>query len=62
MDDLKNRGVWLVGAEAAGKEYWYEFDYKLPVCLVLGSEGKALRPLIRKRNVIKFFLSLSWVV
>lgn len=49
MDDLKNRGVWLVGAEAAGKEYWYEFDYKLPVGLVLGSEGKGLRPLIRKK-------------
>jgi 23S rRNA (guanosine2251-2'-O)-methyltransferase len=49
MDDLKNRGVWLVGAEAAGKEYWCEFDYKLPVGLVLGSEGKGLRPLIRKK-------------
>jgi 23S rRNA (guanosine2251-2'-O)-methyltransferase len=49
MDDLKDRGVWLVGAEAAGKEYWYEFDYKLPVGLVLGSEGKGLRPLIRKK-------------
>jgi len=49
MDDLKDRGVWLLGAEAAGKEYWYEFDYKLPVGLVLGSEGKGLRPLIRKK-------------
>lgn len=49
MDDLKNRGVWLVGAEASGKEYWCEFDYKLPVGLVLGSEGKGLRPLIRKK-------------
>jgi 23S rRNA (guanosine2251-2'-O)-methyltransferase len=49
MDELKKRGIWLVGAEAAGKEYWYEFDYKLPVGLVLGSEGKGLRPLIRKK-------------
>jgi 23S rRNA (guanosine2251-2'-O)-methyltransferase len=49
MDDLKNQGVWLVGAEAAGKEYWCEFDYKLPVGLVLGSEGKGLRPLTRKK-------------
>jgi 23S rRNA (guanosine2251-2'-O)-methyltransferase len=49
MDELKSRGVWLVGAEAAGKEYWYEFDYKLPVGLVLGSEGKGLRPLIRNK-------------
>ncbi|UCC41868.1 MAG: 23S rRNA (guanosine(2251)-2'-O)-methyltransferase RlmB [Candidatus Aminicenantes bacterium] len=49
MDDLKRRGVWLVGAEGGRKEYWYEFDYKLPIGLVLGSEGKGLRPLIRKK-------------
>ena len=49
MDDLKKRDVWLVGAEGGGKEYWYEFDYKLPIGLVLGSEGKGLRPLISKK-------------
>jgi len=49
MDDLKEQGVWLVGAEGGKKEYWYEFDYNLPIGLVLGSEGKGLRPLIRKR-------------
>jgi 23S rRNA (guanosine2251-2'-O)-methyltransferase len=49
MDDLKTQGVWLVGAEAGTKESWYEFDYRLPVGLVLGSEGKGLRPLIRKK-------------
>jgi len=49
MDDLRARGVWLIGAEGGGREYWYEFDYKLPVGLILGSEGKGLRPLIRKK-------------
>jgi 23S rRNA (guanosine2251-2'-O)-methyltransferase len=49
MDDLKKRDLWLVGAEGGRKEYWYEFDYKLPVGLVLGSEGKGLRPLISKK-------------
>jgi len=49
MDDLRGRGIWLVGAEGGYKELWYEFDYKLPVGLVLGSEGKGLRPLIRKK-------------
>lgn len=49
MEDLKKRGVWLVGAESSGEEFWYEFDYTLPVGLVLGSEGKGLRPLIRKK-------------
>lgn len=49
MDDLKKHEVWLVGAEGGREEYWHEFDYNLPVGLVLGSEGKGLRPLIRKR-------------
>jgi len=48
MEDLKRRGIWLVGAEGGQDEYWYEFDYCVPVGLVLGSEGKGLRPLIRK--------------
>lgn len=49
MDDLRDRGIWLVGAEGGNKESWYEFDYKVPIGLVLGSEGKGLRPLIRKK-------------
>ncbi len=49
MDDLRKRDIWLVGAEGGSKEYWYEFDYTLPVGLVLGSEGKGLRPLISKK-------------
>ncbi|MGB8953228.1 MAG: 23S rRNA (guanosine(2251)-2'-O)-methyltransferase RlmB [Candidatus Aminicenantales bacterium] len=49
MDDLKNRGIWLVGAEGGEDEFYYEFDYTQPVGLVFGSEGKGLRPLIRKR-------------
>ncbi len=48
MEALKRRGLWLVGAEGGQDEYWYEFDYCVPVGLVLGSEGKGLRPLIRK--------------
>jgi 23S rRNA (guanosine2251-2'-O)-methyltransferase len=49
MDELKEKGIWLVGAEGGGKELWHEFDYTLPVALVFGSEGRGLRPLIRKK-------------
>lgn len=49
MDDLRKRDIWLVGAEGGSKEYWYDFDYTLPIALVLGSEGKGLRPLISKK-------------
>jgi 23S rRNA (guanosine2251-2'-O)-methyltransferase len=49
MDDLRRRDIWLVGAEGDQSESWYEFDYSLPVGLVFGSEGKGLRPLIKKK-------------
>ncbi|MFQ5720901.1 MAG: 23S rRNA (guanosine(2251)-2'-O)-methyltransferase RlmB, partial [Candidatus Aminicenantales bacterium] len=49
MDTLKQQGVWLVGAEGDGSEFWYEFDYTLPIGLVLGSEGRGLRPIIKKK-------------
>lgn len=49
MDALKDKGVWIVGADRDAPEPWYEFDYKLPVAIVLGSEGKGLRLLIKKK-------------
>ena len=44
MESLKQSGLWLVGAEGGGERPWFEFDYTGPVGLVLGSEGKGLRP------------------
>ncbi|MGB9006379.1 MAG: RNA methyltransferase, partial [Candidatus Aminicenantales bacterium] len=48
MDGLKKKGIWLVGAEKEGQGAWHDFDYTQPVGLVLGSEGKGLRPLVRQ--------------
>jgi len=49
MEDLKKRGIWLVGAEGGGEGEYHEFDYAQPVGLVFGSEGRGLRPLVRKK-------------
>lgn len=49
MESLKERGLWLVGAEAGGKELWYEFDFAGPVGIVLGSEVRGLRRLVREK-------------
>jgi 23S rRNA (guanosine2251-2'-O)-methyltransferase len=48
MEELKDKGLWLVGAEGSGDAPWYSFDYTGPIGIVLGSEGKGLRPLVRK--------------
>ncbi len=49
MEILKEKGIWLVGAEGGQKELWHDFDFKVPIGLVFGSEGKGLRPLVRKK-------------
>jgi 23S rRNA (guanosine2251-2'-O)-methyltransferase len=49
MEDLKNRGLWLVGAESGRRKLWYEFDYTVPVGIVLGSEGRGLRRLVGEK-------------
>lgn len=49
MDELKERGIWLVGAEGGQKEYWTEFDYTVPVSIVLGSEARGMRRLVREK-------------
>lgn len=48
MEELRERGVWLVGADGSAPDRWTDFDYTQPVGIVLGSEGRGLRPLIRK--------------
>ena len=56
IDDLKNRGFWIYGADARGGKNLREQDFGTPVALVLGSESRGLRPLIRKK--CDFFISI----
>jgi len=48
LDGLKEKGVWVVGVDAAGEQLWTEFDYKVPVALVFGGEHRGLRRLVRE--------------
>jgi len=43
LERVKQRGVWVLGLSPSGKASWFEFDYTVPVLLVLGSEGRGLR-------------------
>jgi 23S rRNA (guanosine2251-2'-O)-methyltransferase len=43
---LKEEGIWVVGIDSGGKRDIYEFDLKLPVCIVVGAEGEGLSRLV----------------
>ena len=46
---LKKRGVWITGIDQAGEIDYSEVDFKLPTAIVVGSEGKGLTDLVKKR-------------
>lgn len=44
LAEAKAAGMWCYGADAAGEVAYDAVDYRGPVVLVLGSEGRGLRP------------------
>ena len=43
---LKRNGIWIFGTTKEGARLVYETDLTVPACLVLGGEGKGMRPLV----------------
>ncbi|MBP9947090.1 MAG: 23S rRNA (guanosine(2251)-2'-O)-methyltransferase RlmB, partial [Vicinamibacteria bacterium] len=48
LETLKSKGFWIVGFDGSGKERWDAIDYKRPIVLVLGGEGKGIRRLVKE--------------
>jgi len=49
IDELKERGIWIAGTDASGKQDYRQFDGTLPIGLVIGSEGKGMGRLVRDK-------------
>lgn len=49
LKDLKNAGFWIFGAvKESEAQSLYATDLTVPSCLVVGSEGKGIRPLVKR--------------
>ncbi len=46
---LRQAGFWTVGLSPKGSARWHEFDWTQRVALVVGGEGRGLRPGVSKR-------------
>jgi 23S rRNA (guanosine2251-2'-O)-methyltransferase len=49
IDDLKERGLWVIGVEGGSGMIYSNFDMNVPLALVFGSEGKGIRRLVREK-------------
>lgn len=49
LDRLQQAGIWIAGAEENAKATIFQQDLTGPVALVLGSEGKGIRRLVREK-------------
>ena len=49
IDTLKEKGIWIYGADIEGKDYSYNVDFGGPCAIVIGSEGKGISNLTLKK-------------
>lgn len=49
MEELKKQGLWFIGTDARGESDYREVDVNMPLCLVIGSEGKGMSRLVKEK-------------
>jgi 23S rRNA (guanosine2251-2'-O)-methyltransferase len=49
IETLKKNNIWVIGIESSGKDEYTKMDFKLPAATVIGSEGRGLSELVKKR-------------
>jgi len=45
IDELKEKGFWIVGSSLENAKNYTEVDYKIPLALIVGNEEKGIRKL-----------------
>jgi 23S rRNA (guanosine2251-2'-O)-methyltransferase len=48
IDELKSKNIWVVGLEANTSTNYTNWDFQTPTAIVLGSEGKGIRRLVKE--------------
>lgn len=49
IETLKNNGVWIYGTDGEATELYYEQDLTGPIAIIVGSEGRGMSALTKKR-------------
>ncbi len=49
LDELKQKGFWIIGADSGAERLYTEVDYAGSIAVVIGNEGKGIRPLVKEK-------------
>ncbi|MHC1720087.1 MAG: 23S rRNA (guanosine(2251)-2'-O)-methyltransferase RlmB [Clostridiaceae bacterium] len=49
IDALKEKGIWVYGADMNGSQYCFDTDFRGAAALVIGSEGRGISKLTREK-------------
>jgi len=49
IDHFKKEGIWVYGASGEAKDLVYQLDLGIDLAIVIGAEGKGIRPLVKKK-------------
>jgi len=49
IEKLKKDGIWVYGADMSGENYCFDVDFKGPVALIIGSEGRGIAKLTKEK-------------
>jgi 23S rRNA (guanosine2251-2'-O)-methyltransferase len=56
---LKESGIWIFGATKDGASPVYDVDLTVPACLVIGGEGKGLRPFVAENCDLRISIPMQ---
>jgi 23S rRNA (guanosine2251-2'-O)-methyltransferase len=49
LEELKEKGFWIIGTDASAERLYTEVDYAGSIAVVIGNEGKGIRPLVKEK-------------
>jgi 23S rRNA (guanosine2251-2'-O)-methyltransferase len=59
LDILKKEGIWVYGASGEAKNLIYHLDLDIDLAIVIGAEGKGIRPLVKKKCDLLFSIPMK---
>ncbi len=49
IDELKEKNIWIAGADMSGEQTHFQANFKGPIALVMGNEGAGIGRLVKEK-------------